>query len=235
MAENIPTLLAADAAKLSNSIYGVLGKGRITLANPASFRVAHDIAVRLHLISGYITSIPPYWVGSDVEDLCHLLLHDFGTITRPKPGSTGSSYFSFSLGRGETNPDECLVNFFKVHTDLAQRMKITCDKLYDKLTKDENDVDSMPDAATQHWETQEDLIDFDYGLFEAIEIVTECNPSLHQITSMVCIEDQDSQATRHIARLCLHEARINQQSMPRSINMLVSARDTKFWQEFYLM
>lgn len=235
MAENIPTLLAADAAKLSNSIYGVLGKGRITLANPASFRVAHDIAVRLHLISGYITSIPPYWVGSDVQDLCRLLLHDFGTITRPKTGSTGSSYFSFSLGRGETNPDECLVNFFKVHTDLAQRMKITCDKLYDKLTKDENDVDSLPDAATQHWETQEDLIDFDYGLFEAIEIVTECNPSLHQITSMVCVEDQDSQATRHIARLCLHEARINQQSMPRSINMLVSARDTKFWQEFYLM
>lgn len=235
MVEDASILLASHAAELSRAIFCVLNKKRLKPSDLESFRVAHDIAARLHLINGYLSSLPPYWIGSDVEQLCRAILHDLQAITRPTKASTSSillpslsDFASLFGGRNDpTDPEMYLVTFFKVQTENARSLKGTCDNLLGKLTKDENDAEG-PDSAVQYFDNPDTSADFNNGILKALQSIAECDPALHETTGTMPAGEEDSQTLWHPARLCLHELEDSQNLI------LVSDVGLALWQEFCL-
>ena len=199
------------------------------------FRLAHDIAARLHLINRYLSSLPPYCVGSDVEQLCRTILRDLQTITRLTEASASStilqslSNFASLFGRNDpTDPETRLVTFFKVQTENARSFKDTCDDLLDKLTNDGNDAEGLPDSTPQYLGNPDTSADFNNDIFTALQLIAECDPALHVTTGTMSAGERDSRTMWHPARLCLHELE-NSQSL-----ILVSDMDLALWQEFCL-
>ena len=236
MVEDASILLASHAAELSRAIFGVLNKKHLKPSDLDSFRVAHDIAARLHLINGYLNSLPPYWIGSDVEHLCRAILHDLQAITRSTKASTSStllpSLYNFASlfgGRNDpTDPEMRLVTFFKVQTENARSLKGTCDNLLGKLTKDENDTEELPDSALQYFDSLDTSADFNNGILKALQSIAECDPASHETTGTMPADERDSQTLWHPARLCLHELEDSQNLI------LVSDVGLAIWQEFCL-
>ena len=70
--------LAKHAAEVSQAIFSA-HRGHIKPSDDG-YLIAHDVAVRLHLINTYLSSLPPYWIESDVEKLCHKLLGEISDI-----------------------------------------------------------------------------------------------------------------------------------------------------------
>lgn len=85
MAEDTITLLRKSGAEISKAICIAAGGRRIT-PSEACYSVAHDVAVGLQLINEYLSSLPPYWIEPDVEELCHSLLQDLLDITAVRGG-----------------------------------------------------------------------------------------------------------------------------------------------------
>ena len=81
MAHDAYLSLRRHASEVSAAICCAAGKRRITPSDDC-YSVAHDIAVGLQLIDGYLESLPPYWVEPDVEELCRTLLRDLLDITK---------------------------------------------------------------------------------------------------------------------------------------------------------
>jgi hypothetical protein len=80
MDEDTSTLLRKTGAEIAKAICIAAGGRRIT-PSEACYSLAHDVAVGLQLINGYLGSLPPYWIEPDVEELCHSLLQDLLDIT----------------------------------------------------------------------------------------------------------------------------------------------------------
>jgi hypothetical protein len=80
MAKDTFTLLRESGTEISKAICIAAGGLRLT-PSEACYSIAHDVAVGLHLISEYLGSLPPYWIGPDVEELCRSLLQDLLDIT----------------------------------------------------------------------------------------------------------------------------------------------------------
>ena len=80
MAYDSYLLLRKCAADVSRTICCAARERSITPYD-ACFAVAHDVAVRLQLIDGYLESLPPYWIEPDVEELCRTLLQELLDIT----------------------------------------------------------------------------------------------------------------------------------------------------------
>lgn len=138
-------------------------------------------------------------------------------------------------GQRQNKSGATLCGLFHSTFQAVQSKKRDWEELHNELTKNETDKESFPDLATQNLQTQDDLVNFDHGLFEAIELITECDSSLHQVKSTMFAEEPNKQTSLNTARMCLHAPRPSQQAISRSINMLILARDMRFWPEFYLM
>lgn len=235
MAENASTHLASHAAELSRAIYSALEKGRLRPSDSDSYRAAHDIAARLHLINTYLGSLPPYWITSDVEQLCHAILRDLEAIYRSTKRPLISSYFAHPFGRHDhTDTEACLVAFFKLQVKNGQSLKGACDDLLSKLTADGNDEEALPDSAIQHLVASDTSADFSDGIFKAFQLIAECDPASHETTSVAPAGERDSGMLWHPARLCLHELHNGQNLVSQHIRILVSAMNMAHWQEFYL-
>jgi hypothetical protein len=81
MTEDKFARLRRSGIAIAKAICAALGERRIT-PDEACYGVAHDVAVGLQLINEYLTSLPPYWIEPDVEELCHTLLLDLLDITK---------------------------------------------------------------------------------------------------------------------------------------------------------
>ena len=196
--------------------------------------MAHDIAVRLHLINTYLVSLPPYWIGLDVEQLCCTILQGLQAITRPTSSTLLTSLSPFASKFGwniPTDPETCLVAFLKQQTKNARSFKKTCDDLIAKLAKGENDAEGLPDSAFQLLDAPNTSADFDDGIFRALQSIAECDPELHKTTDVVPAAQPDPGTLRHPARLCLHELG-NSQDLASHVVVLASAMDMALWQEF---
>lgn len=233
-------LLSLDAAKLSKAIFGVVDKGRLKPSD-LGYKVAHDIAVRLHLINIYLDSLPPYWIELDLEELCHSILRDLQAMTQPTKESTSSAlhislpFLKFSFNQENfLDPETCLIAFFKKRTEYARGLKIACDDLIDRLTKEENDADELPDSALQQLDIPFTSDDHNDAIFKALQQITQCEPASHEVGSAMTPSELESQAIRHPARLCLHDLPDSLGSASRSILILISAMNMALWQEFCL-
>lgn len=80
MAEDTYAMLRKSGAEITKAICMAAGGRRIT-PSEACYSVAHDVAVGLQLVNGYLSSLPPYWIEPDVEELCRSLLQDLLDIT----------------------------------------------------------------------------------------------------------------------------------------------------------
>jgi hypothetical protein len=242
MAEDISTLLALRAAELSQDIYNALAKRLLKPSDLDGYRAAGDIAARLHLIHTYLGSLPPYWIESDVEQLCHTILRDLHAITRPtkelarSPFHLRLPYFAPPLKQKyPTDPESCLVSFLKTQTKNAQSLKNTCDSLLAKLTRHDNDAERLPEIALQHLDAPNSLNSLGDGVLDALQSIAECEPALHEVSATMPTSESDSQTVRHPARLCLHERQKSQNLASRNTVILVSAMDMALWQEFCLI
>lgn len=229
MAEDASTLLASRAAELSQAIYKALGKDCLKPSDLDSYRAAHDIAARLHLINAYLGSLPPYWIESDVEQLCRTILRDLQAITRPMRSTGFTRYMPLFRQNEPTDPETCFITFFKVQKENARSFKDICNNLIDRLTKDEDDAEGLPDSVLQDFHTPDTSAGFSDDIFNALQLIAECDPASHETTDTVPVGE-----LRHPARLCLHELENGQNCVSRNIGVLVSAIDMAFWQEFCL-
>ncbi len=100
MAEETCAELRKSGAEIARVICKAAEKKRITPSD-TYYSVAHDVAVGLQLINGYLGSLPPYWIEPDVEELSYSLLQDLLHITtvRGQPRPPG-----FYLERKEAAP-----------------------------------------------------------------------------------------------------------------------------------
>lgn len=230
MAEDASTLLATDATEVSVAIFNFI-KNRLKPSD-SGYKTAFEIAVRLHLVGIYINSLPPYWVHSDVEELCHTLLRD---LQANFPAMKGLKSSTFALNsssfatpfswNGPKSLESSLSAFFRAPMKDAQDLKNTCGALIDKLAKNENDLEGIPSSAIQDLDDRhETSVGLDDGIYDALQSMAECDPKLHEnaITKLP-----------HPARLRLHELERSQDSASR-ILVLVSATDMVHWQEFLL-
>lgn len=240
MDDHIATLLSSHAAKLSEAIFNVLAK-RYLKPSDLGYKVANDIAVRLHLINTYLDSLPPYWIELDVEQLCHSILRDLQATTQPVKESTSSAlhislpFFKSPFNqKSHLDPEKCLITFFKTRTENARDLKLACDDLIGRLTKEENDTDELPEPALQQLDIPFTSDDHNDTIFKALQHVTECEPASHEVGSTMASRKLESQAIRHPARLCLHDLPDSPGSASRSILILISAIDMALWQEFCL-
>jgi hypothetical protein len=224
------TLLISQAAELSDAIFSACKSQRLKPSDLERYRIANDIAVALHLIREYLTSIPPYWIDPEVEGLCSTVLRDLQNITRPtKKPSYFASPFNWNYA---TDLETCIVSFFKTRTEDARKSKITCDGLLSKLNPEENSVVELPDS-TLKLKAPASSDDFNNSIFETLQLITLCDPELHELDGAALTGQHDLSALRHAARLCLHETE-SQDSAARNIAILVSAMNKTIWQEFCL-
>lgn len=235
--EQFSVLLSSHAAKLSEAIFNVLTQGHLKPSD-LGYKVANDIAVRLHLINTYLDSLPPYWIELGVELLCHSILRDLQAITQPakeltSPALQKSPLFSKpSLNRESLSDQEArLINFFKEQTENARGFKIACDKLLGRLTKEEDDTDELPEPVLQHADIPSISDDHIDDIFEALQFITECEPASHEADNKTASGGFASQTTRHPVRLCLHELPDSLDSASSSISVLISSPDMAHWQE----
>ncbi len=227
MAENASTLLASHAQELSRAIFKVIvGKRRLRPSDLDDFCVAGEIAARLHLIATSLRSLPPYWIDSEVDQLCSTVLRDLQAIGRPMEGSRVWSSVASLLGRNESDAETCIVTFFRWQKENARILKGACDDLLNKSTQSRDDAEEVPSSALQTLDTPEMSANFNSGLFKALQLIAECNPALHSTSRMTAAVEQGSQTLWHPARLCLHD------SPP--VRILVPAMDLTVWQEFCL-
>lgn len=241
MDEHVSALLSTHAAQLSRDIFNVLAKGRLKPSD-LSYKVANDVAVRLHLINTYLDSIPPYWIELDVEQLCRSILRDIQAITQPAKEPTSSALYNISLPffkssfnqKSPSDPETCLTAFFKTQIENAKGFKILCDNLVSRLTKEEHDTDELPESAFQHVDISSTSDDLDDEIFEALQHIAQCEPVSHEADSTIVSSELSSQSIRHPARLCLHEVPDSPDSVSRNILILVSAINMTLWQEFCL-
>ena len=88
MAEDLLGTFAKQAAEVSRVILYASDQRRLK-PSEICYRLASDIAVRLHLIAEYLVSLPPYWVEPDVENLSRVLSRDlhhvFAVSAYPSP------------------------------------------------------------------------------------------------------------------------------------------------------
>jgi hypothetical protein len=244
MIEDASALLASRAEERSAAIFSALNNRRLSPSDLDGFRVAYDVAARLQLISIYLRSLPPYWIGSDVEQLCRGLSRDLQTINRPTQGATSPTFLpSFPtitslFGRNETTDTEkSIVAFFKVRRKDAQSLKGACDDLLSKLTQDEDDhgAEELPHSTLQHLDALHTSADFNHDFFRALQLIAECDPALHNSSHTTAAIERDSQASWHPARLCLHETESSQDLVSPYLKVLVPAMDLTLWQEFCLV
>ncbi|KAI0410720.1 hypothetical protein F5X98DRAFT_359004 [Xylaria grammica] len=229
MAEAASTRLISHAAELSEAIFGAVNQGGLK-APDRGYRIASDVAVRLHLIGLYLQSLPPYWIEPEIEQLCDKILRDSENISRP---TKRSSLSTLLFGQDKhTDPQSSLLAFFQIQIEDAQNFKITCDDLLTKLTKDDNVAGRLPDSALR-LNTREVLEDFNNSVFEALQHIAFCDPESHETKDTALMSQDDPSQLWHPARLCLHEPE-NQTSVPGNISILVSAMDMEIWQEFCL-
>ncbi|KAI1826539.1 hypothetical protein F4861DRAFT_545583 [Xylaria intraflava] len=227
MAGDASTRLASHALGLSGAIFALYKK------HPKSFhsgyRIAYDIAVRLHLINEYLRSLPPYWIGSDVEQLSHAILWDLQAIVRPK--RTSPYFRSLFNHTGLTDQETCLLDFFTLQEEHAQRIKVACDNLI-KLLEDTDDDEVLP-ASTFQLDVSDASNALNHFVLDELQMIAECDPTLHE-SYAVPTSEENQQALRHPARLCLHEIGDGQDLASRNIVVLVSDMDSAIWQEFCL-
>jgi hypothetical protein len=239
--ELISSLLSSEAAKVSKYIFHVVKEGHLKPSD-CGYMVANDIAVRLHLINTYLDSLPPYWIELDVEQLCHSILRDLKAMIQSAKESRSSAlqnnfpYFNFLVDqRGLSDPETCLISFFKNHKNgYASDLKIACDDLLGRLTKEENDTHELPDSALQQVDIPFTSDDQNDEIFKALQQITQCEPASHEFTSTISSSELESQAKRHPARLYLNDLPVNPDSASQNILVLISAMDMALWQEFCL-
>ncbi|KAK3375677.1 hypothetical protein B0T24DRAFT_616793 [Lasiosphaeria ovina] len=223
--ENTFALLRKSGAEISKAICIAAARRRIT-PSEACYSLAHDVAVGLQLIDGYLDSLQPYWIELEVEELCHSLLQDLLHITTPPKSLSSSAQFpplpllSFPSSRPKLPDLETrLLKFFRTQTTSARKLKSTCDELRVKLTKDdaENDTQAVPESALKQFTTSDISAYFNNGVFNALELISKCNPESHE---------NAAEHVWHPARLCFDDTEVG-------IRILVSAStETGDWQEF---
>ncbi|KAL6690794.1 hypothetical protein J3F84DRAFT_404168 [Trichoderma pleuroticola] len=229
---DIPARLASRATKFSQEIFNALNKGYLKPADLGSFCAALNVATKLHVISEFLRSLPPYWIELDIEQLCHTILHSLDAISRMTTGQTRSSPFRWTYS---TDAETKLVYFFKTQTKKSQEIASDCITLIDKLTKGENDVKGLPKGVTQNLDTPDTSLDsLNNEAFNALQSIAECQSMEHQTCRTASIMEEDSAIRRHPARLCLHEYQHSQESSARDMTIVVSAMDMALWQEFRL-
>ena len=231
MAEDISVLLASRALERSQAIFSMLRKNRLKLGSDG-WRIANNIAVMLHLINTYLISLPPYWIESDIDQHCRMLFRDLQAVTLPTKRPTSSSVLNMFNRNASTDPEMCLVTFFQVQKENAKTLQTACEELYSMLTKDENSLEGLPDAAYQHLDTPNTSDDVNNGIFKALQSIAECDQASHQYNSTATTSKVHSGTLRHPARLCLHELENGQDRVFRSIGILVSTMNMDLWQEF---
>ncbi|KAL7901180.1 hypothetical protein HDV64DRAFT_267387 [Trichoderma sp. TUCIM 5745] len=232
MAEDtgISALVASRALEVSGAIYKAFVGKFLKPADLDSYRAAHEIAAKLHLIATYLGSVPPYWVEPDVEQLCHTMLRSLDAIYSLTAGPPYLSTFSHT----STDLKTKLMRFFKKKTETSQEIKRDCDSLIQTLTKDGNDIKGVPKTATQGADTLDTSLDeLNHGVFNALQSIAECESTEYE-TCRTAPTAEDLEIMRHPARLCLHELRNSQETAGRDMTVLVSAMDMTFWQEFSL-
>ncbi|KAL6823378.1 hypothetical protein V8C40DRAFT_247943 [Trichoderma camerunense] len=225
---DIPDRLALRAIEFSEEIFNAVRKRYLRPADLGSFSAAGNVATKLHAISEFLKSLPPYWIEPDVEQLCYRILHSLDAISRLTTGPTHSSPFKRTYA---TDMETKLVYFFKTQTGKRQEVMKDCDNLIDKLTRGENDVKGLPTGVAQDLDTPDTSLDsLNDGAFNALQSISECESC--QITSII---EGDSAIKRHPARLCLHEHRDSQEFPTHDMTIVVSAMDMALWQEFNLI
>lgn len=241
--DNMAEELARKAAELSDAILGAINKSRdLKPSDHEPYRIVGEIAVSLHLINLYLGSLPPYWIGLDLEHDCRKVLHNLQDITRseevPKNSNLLLTFAQFAPKSKKSNLTDLevrLVTFFKANIEKAENLKTACDNLHEKLAKDGDGANELPDFA----------MDFDTpglsknvrdGVFDALKLIVECKEELHSpdhedgngIATTPALADQVvERKLRHPARLSLHE--------PGNIGIFVSGMKMAIWQEFGLM
>ncbi|KAI0440550.1 hypothetical protein F4803DRAFT_526839 [Xylaria telfairii] len=227
MAEAASTLLVSRAAELSEAIFGAVRRKCLKPSDYDCYRVANNVAAKLYLINTYLSSLPPYWIDLEVEQLCRNILQDSQIITQPtKRPSSRVSQLSW------VKPTDCPVSFFKAQKKDAQDFENNCDNLINKLAKYDSDVAELPDSVPQ-LTTPEVSDDLNNSVFEALQLIALCDPASHGTNNSVPLSQNEPSELRHPARLCLHETE-NKDVPSRDIAILVSAMDMAVWQEFCL-
>lgn len=230
---DISARLASRATEFSQEIFNALNKGCLKPADLGSFCAALNVATKLHVISEFLRSLPPYWIELDIEQLCHKVLHSLDVISRLTTGPTRSSPFKRTYF---TDAETKLVYFFKTQTKKSQEVASDCISLIDKLTKGENDVKGLPKGVTQNLDTPDTSLDsLNNEAFNALQSIAECESMERQTCRTALTMDEDALVRRHPARLCLHEHQHNQESAARDMTIVVSAMDMALWQEFSLI
>lgn len=226
--ENPCSLLVAQAASTSGVIFRAGFK-----PSEASYHLAYDVATKLHLISGYIGSLPPYWIGPDVEQLCKALLRDLATERLDKAPPNSFS-FPFRFGRNSAVDRVTRVaTFFRTRTDEAGRLKATCDELLARLTnEDDAEGQRLPDSVLQRRDGPDDSAHIHDGVYEALDMITKCDLESHG--DGIPTNDRSARDLRHPAKLCLHESGQSGSCASFNVRILVSGMDMNSWQEFCL-
>lgn len=242
MTEDASSLLASHAEERSAAIFRALNNKRLSPTDHNGFRVAYDVAARLQLISIYLRSLPPYWVESDVEQLCHAVLRELKALTWSTHGvpistpRTGLHRLASLFARKEPTEAEMLIlSFFRWKIKDAENLKSACDDLLSKLTQGEDGVEDLPNSALQDLDGLHTSADFNDDCFRALQLIAECDPALHTTSHTMVATGRDSQESWHPARLCLHETENSQEPLSPFVKVLVPAMDLTLWQEFCLI
>lgn len=230
---DIPARLASRATEFSQEIFDALNKGCLKPADLGSFCAALNVATKLHVISEFLRSLPPYWIELDIEQLCHTILCSLDAISRLTTEQTRSSRFRWTYF---TDAETKIVYFFKTQTKKSQEVESDCISLIDKLTKGENEAKGLPKSVTQNLDTPDTSLDsLNNEAFNALQSIAECESMEHQTCGTTSTIEEDSAIRRHPARLCLHEHQHSQESAARDMTIVVSAMDMALWQEFSLI
>lgn len=228
--------LASHAAELSAIIFRAVNNGALKPSDHGIYRIAGETATNLYLISTYLDSLPPYWIGVDLEHVCCEVLEHLDGIDRPGEPRYSSVLLGFAQFASQPNRntrkdlEQRVMSFFKAQKGKAESLKLACDNLLQKLTKDGDDANAVPDSAL-YLDTPEISKDLKNGVFDALKVIVECNQELHSFDDEDDCTAAPSQVViprpRHPARLCLHK--------PGNIDILVSAMDMSVWQEFGIL
>ncbi|KAK4083839.1 uncharacterized protein Triagg1_1501 [Trichoderma aggressivum f. europaeum] len=181
---DISARLASRATEFSQEIFNALNKGCLKPADLGSFCAALNVATKLHVISEFLRSLPPYWIELDIEQLCHKILHSLDVISRLTTGPTRSSPFKRTYF---TDAETKLVYFFKTQTKKSQEVASDCISLIDKLTKGEDDVKGLPKGVTQNLDTPDTSLDsLNNEAFNALQSIADQPSSPSDDDQLLC-------------------------------------------------